>query len=76
MISAPISIRDASLATTYMFLGATGISMSTGLTLKINGVEYLATKTTDNLNVGTTNKYYLTSLFNTDLATKTTDDLN
>ena len=36
----------------------------------------MGTKTTDNLNVGTTNKYYLTSLFNTDLATKTTDDLN
>lgn len=32
-------------------------------------------KTTDNLAQGSTNKYYSTSLFNTDLATKTTADL-
>ena len=75
MISAPISVRDASLATTYMSFGATGINISTGVTFKINGVEYMATKTTDNLNVETTNKYYLTALFNTDLATKNTTNL-
>ena len=34
-----------------------------------------ALMTTDNLNVGTINRYYLTSLFNADLATKTTDNL-
>ena len=71
------------------------------MTYEINGVEYLATKTTTdllegtnlyytiarfnadlatksthNLNQGTTNQYYLTSLFTTHLATKTTDNLN
>jgi len=35
----------------------------------------LDTKTTDNLAEGTTNKYYDTSLFNTDLGTKSTTDL-
>jgi hypothetical protein len=52
-----------------------GINIPNGQTYKINNVEYLITKTTDNLTQGTTNKYYASSLFNTDLATKTTNDL-
>jgi len=35
-----------------------GINIPTGQTYKINNVEYIATKTTDNLTQGTTNKYY------------------
>jgi len=52
-----------------------GINISTAQTYKINNVEYLATKTTDNLTQGTTNTYYATSLFNADLNTKTTNNL-
>lgn len=36
---------------------------------------YLATKTTDNVAQGATNKYYASALFDTDLGTKTTDNL-
>ena len=75
-IATSLNITNSTLASNYCTIDSTGVNIATGLTFEINGVEYLATKTTDNLNQGTTNKYYLTSLFNTDLATKTTDDLN
>ena len=39
-----------------------GINIPTGQTYKINNVEYLASKTTDNLTQGTTNKYYSSTL--------------
>ena len=45
------------------------------MTYEINGVEYLATKTTADLLEGT-NLYNTIARFNTDLATKTTDNIN
>ena len=61
------------IATDISFGG--NINVNTGKSYHINNVEYFATKTTDNLAQGSTNKYYATSLFDTDLATKTTDNL-
>ena len=61
-----ITVRDGSLANIYMYLNSTGINLIPGLTYKINNVEYLATKTTDNLTEGTTNKYYSSTLAQAD----------
>ena len=99
-IATSLNVTNPTLASNYCTIDSTGVNIATGLTYEINGVEYLATKTTtdllegtnlyytiarfnadlatkttDNLNQGTTNKYYLTSFFNADLATKTTDNL-
>ena len=54
---------------------STGINIPTGQTYKINNVEYLATKTTDNLTEGTTNKYYSSTLAQADakIAISSTD---
>ena len=38
--------------------------------------QWLSAKTTDDISEGTTNKYYHSSLFDTDFANKTTDDLS
>ena len=75
-ITTSLTITNPTLASNYCIIDSTGIHLTSGLAYGINGIEYFATKTTDNLNVGTTNKYYLTLLFNSDLATKTTDNLN
>ena len=75
-IATSLNITNSTLASNYCTSDSTGVNIATGLTFEKNGVEYLATKTTDNWNQGTTNKYYLTSLFNSDLATKTTTDLS
>ena len=70
-----ITVRDGSLANIYMYLNSTGINLIPGLTYKINNVEYLATKTTDNLTEGTTNKYYSSTLAQADakIAISSTD---
>ena len=41
----------------------------------VNGATGVVVLDTDDVSEGTSNKYYATSLFNTDLATKTTDNL-
>ena len=46
-----------------------GINIPTAQTYKINNVEYLATKTTDSLTQGTTNKYYSSTKAQTDAKT-------
>jgi hypothetical protein len=43
--------------------------------LSVNGQTGVVALDTDDISEGSTNKYYATSLFNTDFATKTTDDL-
>ena len=70
-----ITVRDGSLANIHMYLNSTGINLIPGLTYKINNVEYLATKTTDNLTEGTTNKYYSSTLAQADakIAISSTD---
>jgi hypothetical protein len=63
--------------------GATMIQNGTGINWTYNDASNTLTPTvslsaftTDNLAQGSTNKYYATSLFNSDLATKTTDNLS
>ena len=57
-----------------MVLNATGINLTSGLNYQINGIEYLATKSTTNLIEGT-NLYYTDLRFDNRLSTKTTNDL-
>ena len=74
-IATSLNVTNPTLASNYCTIDSTGVNIATGLTYEINGVEYLATKTTTDLLEGT-NLYYTTARFNTELATKTTDDLN
>ena len=52
-----------------------GINIPTGQTYKINNIEYLTTKTTNDLLEGTTNKYYSSTLAQADakIAISSTD---
>jgi len=74
LVTAPISVRDANLSSIYIALNATGINLTYGLNYQINGIEYLATKSTTNLIEGT-NLYYTDSRFDTRFNAKTTNDL-
>ena len=74
-IATSLNITNSTLVSNYCTIDSTGVNIATGLTFEINGVEYLSTKTTTDLLEGT-NLYYTTARFNTELATKTTDDLN
>ena len=60
-------------------INATDVLVHDGVTITLKNVELdisvESTINTDNITEGTTNKFYSTSLFDTDFATKTTSDL-
>jgi len=74
LVTAPISVRDANLSSIYIALNATGINLTYGLNYQINGIEYLATKSTTNLIEGT-NLYYSVARFLSQFALMNTGNL-
>jgi hypothetical protein len=78
-ITAAIAGTDYVSTTTGNWLGTIGglspAAIISGGFSTTSAAYFLTTKTTDNLTQGASNKYYATSLFNTDFAAKTTDGL-
>ena len=75
-VASAIVQRDAAGTFTANPITASSLSITSGginipiaQTYKINNVDYLATKTTDNLTQGTTNKYYSSTQAQTDVKT-------
>ena len=60
-IATSLNVTNPTLASNYCTIDATGVNIATGLTYEINGVEYLATKTTTDL-LEETHLYYTTRL--------------
>src|SRR5210317_404701 len=60
---------------TYRWSGSVYVQIASGAVQSVNSQTGVVVLDTDDISEGATNKYYSTTLFNTDFGTKTTDDL-